>query len=305
MATTPTTNYGWLKPTPSTEVDTWGAILNSNLDDQDATVKGISNTANTATSKANTADAKAVAAQTAADNADAKAVAAQTTANEVKNDSTELAYSANTNTNTAVDPGAGKITFNGTGLTTLTQIAISATDFRSNILKVNRYMTGDILFFRLSAVSNGAIFRVRLLSVVDNTTWFQLNVVQVANSGGASLTAPNIWSVDVVATILPYVVQNQYVASVTASLADIGANVRIGAGTVVNYSIDTTANTGWPPNARINLFRIGGQLVTIVPLAGVIIQSKSGLLSIGPQYGAASLTRANLIDTWQLVGDLV
>jgi len=32
MSTTPTTNYGWLKPVPGTEVDTWGAVLNALFD---------------------------------------------------------------------------------------------------------------------------------------------------------------------------------------------------------------------------------------------------------------------------------
>lgn len=48
MSTTPTANYAWLKPTPGTETDTWGTILNNNYDSQDTVVKAVSDKANAA-----------------------------------------------------------------------------------------------------------------------------------------------------------------------------------------------------------------------------------------------------------------
>jgi hypothetical protein len=52
LAATLTTNYSWSKPTPNADADTWGALLNANLDAQDTTVKAISDVANAACAKA-------------------------------------------------------------------------------------------------------------------------------------------------------------------------------------------------------------------------------------------------------------
>jgi hypothetical protein len=41
MADTTTTNYGWVKPTVNADLNLWGGLLNTNLDNQDSTVHGI------------------------------------------------------------------------------------------------------------------------------------------------------------------------------------------------------------------------------------------------------------------------
>lgn len=41
FAGTPTTNYGWTKPTAGADADTWGAMLNTDLDSIDTTVFGM------------------------------------------------------------------------------------------------------------------------------------------------------------------------------------------------------------------------------------------------------------------------
>lgn len=43
---TPTTNYGWLKPTVGGDPDQWGVQINSDLDGIDSTVKTVSTLAN-------------------------------------------------------------------------------------------------------------------------------------------------------------------------------------------------------------------------------------------------------------------
>ena len=52
MADLPTTNYGWIKPTINADLNVWGGILNTNLDNQDSTVFAISGVANAAMPKA-------------------------------------------------------------------------------------------------------------------------------------------------------------------------------------------------------------------------------------------------------------
>lgn len=42
MTTTPTTNYGFLKPTVGDDIDAWGADLNTSLDSIDTTIKAVS-----------------------------------------------------------------------------------------------------------------------------------------------------------------------------------------------------------------------------------------------------------------------
>ena len=44
----PTTNYGWTKPTVGADVDAWGGMLNTDLDGIDTTVKAVSTVANAA-----------------------------------------------------------------------------------------------------------------------------------------------------------------------------------------------------------------------------------------------------------------
>jgi hypothetical protein len=51
-AATPTANYELQKPTPNADGDTWGTLLNNDLDTIDATMKSISNVANAALPKA-------------------------------------------------------------------------------------------------------------------------------------------------------------------------------------------------------------------------------------------------------------
>jgi hypothetical protein len=41
MADTTTVNYGWVKPTVNADLNLWGGLLNTNLDNQDSTVHGI------------------------------------------------------------------------------------------------------------------------------------------------------------------------------------------------------------------------------------------------------------------------
>ena len=45
---TPTTNYGWIKPTVGGDDDAWGGLLNTDLDGIDSTVKSVSTVANAA-----------------------------------------------------------------------------------------------------------------------------------------------------------------------------------------------------------------------------------------------------------------
>jgi len=252
-----------------------------------------------AQNSANTADAKAV-------TADAKAVAAQTTANNAKWDIDAVVYSLNAGTNTAVDPGVGKFAFNNTVVNVSTQIAINETDVRGNIFRVTRYAPGDILFFKTSVEGSGAAFKTRVTSIIDNGTWFQLNVITIVGSSLSLCNQPGtVWSQSIIGSALAYFSQITYTVNTIASLADMGINVRIGAAGLVTYSIDTVANTKWPPNAQINLTRTSSGLVTFVPLVGVSFQSKSGLVSIGPQYGAAVLTKAGAADIWSITGDLV
>jgi trimeric autotransporter adhesin len=46
--TTPTANYGWIKPDVGASADAWGGLLNTDLDGIDSTVKSVSNVANAA-----------------------------------------------------------------------------------------------------------------------------------------------------------------------------------------------------------------------------------------------------------------
>lgn len=47
-----TTNYGWTKPTVGADTNTWGGLLNADLDGIDSTVFAVSGVANAALPKA-------------------------------------------------------------------------------------------------------------------------------------------------------------------------------------------------------------------------------------------------------------
>lgn len=67
--TTPTTNYGWLKPVNGGDSDTWGTELNTLIDAIDSQVKTNANAASAAQTTANSANTAASAAQTSANTA--------------------------------------------------------------------------------------------------------------------------------------------------------------------------------------------------------------------------------------------
>lgn len=98
-------------------------------------------------------------------------------------------------------------------------------------------------------------------------------------------------------------VNAQTATSYTFALSDTDKMVTFNSSSTTNATVPTNANAPFPLNIEIDIVRLGSGSVTIVAASGVTINSPAGALSIGDQYGGATLKKLDT-NTWILVGDL-
>lgn len=90
-----------------------------------------------------------------------------------------LPYTFDTATDTTVDPGIGDVRLNDGSMSLVSQLAISTTD--ANAVDQSTLLAGLVEGQRIAVIQTTQRFWIGIIAapVVDNTTWFQIDVVTV------------------------------------------------------------------------------------------------------------------------------
>lgn len=104
--------------------------------------------------------------------------------------------------------------------------------------------------------------------------------------------------------LLSNIVTNAQTASYTLVLTDEGKLIQQNVATANNLTVPTNATVAFPVGTQITIVSIGAGQVTIVPAAGVTINSAGGALKLRVQYSSGTLIKT-ATDTWLLVGDII
>jgi hypothetical protein len=217
-------------------------------------------------------------------------------------------------TTTMVNPGTGNIKGNTATLSTVTQLAISDTDFlgvvaASNLFRAKVYDEIMLIYARTGA---GAA-RYVITAIAANAGWFLLTVVNIAGTVTDPSTNDKLAFVMLGANTpdVAFTGQRLLTANGTALLSDAGGVVIKTTAATSIYTIDTTAVTGWLPNTKIILIKGGANTFTVAPVSGaVVINSLGGLLTVGGPVAAANqnsvaqLYKSGTSDNWYLSGNL-
>lgn len=142
----------------------------------------------------------------------------------------------------------------------------------------------------------------------------EVNALVVAPPGIIGLTSPNLRQLEDQqrAAILSiqgkidgdaYVVINAQSASYTLVLADVAKAVELTVATANNLTVPPNSSVAFPIGTVIEVVQLGAGTTTLVPGAGVTLQSRGALLNLAGQFAVASL-RKRATDVWIVVGDV-
>lgn len=96
---------------------------------------------------------------------------------------------------------------------------------------------------------------------------------------------------------------NTQTGSYTLVITDVNRTVEMNSASATVVTVPPNSSVAFPIGSIVEVARYGAGTVTVAAGAGVTIRSRSSLLAVGNQYGAASL-RKRATDEWILVGDL-
>ena len=139
-----------------------------------------------------------------------------------------------------------------------------------------------------SDIANGAVSSAKIAASVTLTT---------PNLGAATGT-----SLSLTGNIVFHTGTTTAVASYTLAITDDSKIIEISSATAVNLTVPLNSSVAFPIGTAITILQTGAGQITVVPVAGVTINSTPGL-KVRTQWAAASLIK-RATDTWVLVGDL-
>ena len=213
---------------------------------------------------------------------------------------------------------ASVATSNTDKLTTKAVRLASGSDWQTAQLKVQRETDGsgyEYIGFGASAVhgieigvqeSPVALFTyddIKLFkSLVSNSTASFSGTVDVATPVLSTHAATKGY-VDGITTG-GYLLTNSQSTSYTLALSDLNKIIEVTAASSASITIPSNSSVPLANGFAVDIIQIGAGAVTIVPDAGVTLQSKDGFLKLSGQYAAVSLYKRST-DTWAVIGDLI